>query len=99
MIPEFQDEDVSPEGSKGDEPEEVRRARTIGGTLHLTSQVVKETLPEGRMPEGDQESQDEEKKVSPEGWKESKGFQNKVNRLERARHQRERLLRELEEVW
>ena len=54
-IPECQEEDVNLEGGKGNEPEEVRRARTTGGTLHLTSQVVKEILPEGRMPEGDKE--------------------------------------------
>ena len=29
----------------------------------------------------------------------SKNFQNKVRRLERARHQRDRLVRDLEEVW
>ena len=52
----------------------MRRARTTGGTVHLTSQVVKVNLPERK---------DTEKEI----------------RLERARHQRNRLIRELEEVW
>ena len=99
MTPEVQDENLSPGGWKGDEPEEVRRARTTGGTLHLPSQEVKETLPEGRKSEGDQELKDGGKEVSPVGWKEGEIFLNKVKRLERARQQRNRLMRELEEVW
>ena len=38
------EKDVSPEGRKDDEPEEERCACTTGGTEHLTSQVVKETI-------------------------------------------------------
>ena len=45
---EKEEKEISPEGWKGDEPEEVRRARTTGGTLHQASQVVKENLPSGR---------------------------------------------------
>jgi hypothetical protein len=41
------DKEVSPEGWKGDEPEEVRRAHITGGTEHLTSQVMKETIQTG----------------------------------------------------
>ena len=84
-IPECQEEDVNLEGGKGNEPEEVRRARTTGGTLHLRSQEVKETLPEGRKSEGDQESKAGGKEVSPVGWKERERFLTKVKRLERAR--------------
>ena len=80
-------------------PEEVRRARTTGATFHLTSQVVKANLPEGGKDIGDQEPQGEMKEVSPEGWMKSRMYQNKVKRLERAKHQRDRLMRELEEVW
>ena len=79
MTPEVQDENISPEGWKGDEPEEVRRARTTGGTLHLRSQEVKETLPEGRKSEGDQEPKDDWKS-SPVGWKGRERFLNKVKR-------------------
>jgi hypothetical protein len=46
---------MDPEGWRRDEPEEVRRALTTSGTLHLASQEVKETTPEGRMLEGDLE--------------------------------------------
>ena len=42
------EKETSPDGWKGDEPEAVRRAHTTGGTLHLTSQVVKETTQTGR---------------------------------------------------
>ena len=52
---------------RGDEPEEVRHARTTGSTYHQTSQEVKETIPEGRKPQEDQECQ--EKEASPDGWK------------------------------
>jgi hypothetical protein len=65
-------------------------ARTTGGTAHLTSQVVKVNLSERK---------DKEKAIIPGGWMLGKTFQNKVRRLERARHQRDRLIRELEEVW
>ena len=50
--PEGQEEEISSEGWKGDEQEEV-----------------KETLPEGVLPEGDQEHREEENEISPEGWK------------------------------
>ena len=53
-----EENEISPEGWKGDEPEEVRCARATGGTHHQASQVVKETLPEGRMPEEDQGCQE-----------------------------------------
>ena len=43
IIPECPEEETSQEGWKGNEPDEV----------------VKETLPEGRMPEGDEEQQEE----------------------------------------
>ena len=33
-----EEKETIPEGWKGDEPEEVRRARTTGGTYHHTSQ-------------------------------------------------------------
>ena len=36
--PDCQEKETDPEGWKRDEPEEVRRARTTGGTFHLTSQ-------------------------------------------------------------
>ena len=94
---EIREEGMSPEGRKGDEPEEVRHARTTGGTLHLTSQVVK-----GNLPEGVEHQKPKiviEKEIGPEGWILGKKFQNKVRRLERARHQRDRLIRKLEEVW
>ena len=74
------EESNGPEGRKGDKPEEVRRARTTGGTVHHTSQVVKVTLPERKDEDG-------------------KTFHNKVRRLERARHQRDQLIRRMEEVW
>ena len=35
----------------------------------------------------------------PDGWMLGKTFQNKVRRLERARHQRDKLIRKLKEVW
>ena len=68
----------------------MRRARTTGCTVHHTSQVVKVTLPERK---------DKEEEISPEGWMLGKTFHNKVRRLERARHQRDQLIRKLEEVW
>jgi hypothetical protein len=43
-----EENEISPEGWKGDEPEEVRCACTTGDTLHQASQVVKENLPSGR---------------------------------------------------
>ena len=92
----IREEEISPEGRKGDETAEVRRARTTGGTFHLTSQVVKVNLSEGVE---EQKPKNIEKEISPEGWMQSKNFQNKVRRLERARHQRDRLVRDLEEVW
>ena len=77
----------------------MRHAHTTGGRLHLTSQVVKENLPEGVKGIDEQKPQNDENEISPEGWKKSKKFQNKVRRLERARHQRDQLMRKLEEVW
>ena len=76
----IRDEEIRPEGRKGDEPEEVRRARTTGGTFHLTSQVVKETLPEGVKGIEEQKPQDDEKEISTEGWIKSKKFQNKAGK-------------------
>ena len=57
MIPRLQEEEITPEGWKGDEPKELRRARTTGCTLHLTSQVVKENRAgsQSRRMEGEQE--------------------------------------------
>ena len=57
---------------------------------------MKVNLPEGAE---EQKPKNIEKEISPEGWMQSKNFQNKVRRLERARHQRDRLVRDLEEVW
>ena len=68
---------------KRDEPEEVRRARTTGGTVHQTSQEVKETLPDGRNSGRDQEPKTGEDRVSPDGWNGGKMFLNRVKRLER----------------
>ena len=96
---ETKDVNMGPEGWKRDEPEEVRLARATGGTFHQTSQEVKETIPDGRNSGGDQEPKTGEERVSPDGWKGGKMFLNRVKRLERARQQRSRLLRELEEVW
>ena len=42
MDQEEETKEISPEGWKGDEPEEVRRARTTGGTHHLASQEEKD---------------------------------------------------------
>ena len=77
----IREDECSPEGRKGDKPEEVRRACTTGSTVHLTSQVVNVNLPERK---------DTEKEISPEGWMLGKTFKNKVRRLKRARHQRGR---------
>jgi hypothetical protein len=78
VLEEGNEPETGPEGRKGDQPEEVRHARTTGGTFHLTSQVVKETLPEGVKGLEEQKPQDDEKEISTEGWIKSKKFQNKV---------------------
>ena len=83
---------------KRDEPEEVRRAHTTGGTLHQTSQEMKVIIPASKKP-ADQEAGVGEDRVSQTGWKRGDMFWNKVKRLERASQQRDRLIRELEEVW
>ena len=99
VMQEGRDQDETPraEGWR-DEPEEVRRARTTGGTLHQTSQEVKVIIPASKKP-ADQEAGVGEDRVSQTGWKRGDMFWNKVKRLERARQQRDRLIRELEEVW
>ena len=96
--PGTKNEKIHSEGWR-DEPEGVRRARTTGGTVHQTSQEVKEIIPAGRKPAEDQEVGAGEDKVSQTGWKGGDMFWNKVKRLERARQQRDRLISELEEVW
>ena len=58
------EEETGPEGWKRDEPEEVRRARTTGGTDHPTSQVEKENLPEGPKT-----NQDIRKMFRAKAWK------------------------------
>ena len=56
--------------------------------------------PEGRKGgEPEKELEMDEKKPGPGGWKGRDQFMNKVKRLERARKQRNRIRRDLEEVW
>ena len=80
--PGTKNEKIHSEGWR-DEPAEVRRARTTGGTVHQTSQEVKEIIPAGRKPAEDQEVGAGEDKVSQTGWKGGDMFWNKVKRLER----------------
>ena len=59
---------------------------------------MKVIIPASKKPV-DQEAGVGEDRVSQTGWKRGDMFWNKVKRLERARQQRDRLIRELEEVW